>query len=149
MLRSPNADDQAAQVSPPFDSAMPNTESNMPAGDFVLSDVDSDVVVVPLEDTELVPEDVVELQSISMDEVGFDPSELTIPVGTTVVFLNNGQAPHWPASDPHPTHTDLSAFDAKKGLATGESFSYTFTEAGTYGIHDHLNPKAKGTIIVE
>ena len=87
--------------------------------------------------------------AISIDDQGFDPTTVTISVGTTVVFTNNGQALHWPASDPHPVHTDLSAFDAKKGLATGEKYSYTFTTKGTFGMHDHLNAKMKGSILVQ
>lgn len=86
---------------------------------------------------------------ISIDDLAFDPATVTIPVGATVVFTNNGQALHWPASDPHPTHTDLSGFDAKKGLATGEKYSYTFATKGTFGMHDHLNAKMKGSIVVQ
>jgi plastocyanin len=54
----------------------------------------------------------------------------------------------WVASNPHPAHTDYSAFDAKKGYAPGESYSYTFTETGTFPFHDHLHSSLGGTIIV-
>lgn len=87
--------------------------------------------------------------SVSIEDTGFTPATVTIPVGTTVVFTNNGQALHWPASDPHPVHTDLPGFDAKKGLATGETYSFTFTKAGTFGVHDHLNARMKGSIVVQ
>lgn len=107
--------------------------------------------------TELAPSDVPvtspsqipKLATISIDDTGFTPSTLTIAAGTTVLFTNNGQALHWPASDPHPTHGGMSGFDAKKGLATGEVYSFVFTKAGTFGMHDHLNVKLKATIIVQ
>ena len=86
---------------------------------------------------------------VNMSDTSFSPSTLTVAVGTTVTFTNNGQGNHWPASDPHPTHTGLAGFDAKQGLATGESYSFTFTKAGTFGYHDHLNPSLRGTITVQ
>ncbi len=87
--------------------------------------------------------------SVSINDEGFSVSTLTVPVGTTVTFTNNGQGMHWPASDPHPTHTNMPGLDPKKALATGESFSYTFNEAGTYMLHDHLAATHKTTIIVQ
>lgn len=87
--------------------------------------------------------------AVSMSDEAFEPSTLTISAGDTVVFTNNGQALHWPASNPHPVHNNLPTFDAKKGLATGETYSYAFMEPGTFGMHDHVNAKIKGTIVVE
>jgi plastocyanin len=86
---------------------------------------------------------------ISMSEVGFNPSTVTIPAGTTVTFVNDGQGPHWPASAVHPTHQVLPGFDARRGLATGETYSYTFGQPGTWSMHDHLNPSTTGQIIVQ
>ena len=86
---------------------------------------------------------------ISIDESGFTPSNVTISAGTTVTFVNNGQAAHWPASDVHPTHEILPEFDSGRGLATGETYSYTFTEVGVWNMHDHLVPRNVGTIVVE
>jgi plastocyanin len=55
----------------------------------------------------------------------------------------------WVASDPHPIHTDYSAFDAKQGIAPGDTYSFTFTKTGNWGFHNHLNPSATGTITVQ
>lgn len=89
------------------------------------------------------------VESVSVTDTGFEPATLTVPSGTTVVFTNNGQAAHQPASDPHPAHTGLPGFDAKRGLATGETYSFTFTKTGTFGYHDHLRFQSKGTIVVQ
>jgi plastocyanin len=86
---------------------------------------------------------------ISMTDTGFEPATVTVAPGTKVTFMNNGQAAHWPASGPHPTHTNLPGFDAKKGLATGESYSFTFDKVGTWGFHDHLNPQLFGSVVVK
>jgi plastocyanin len=87
--------------------------------------------------------------TVSMTDAGISPAEITIKAGATVTFVNNGQVPHWPASDPHPIHTDLSGFDAKRGLNPGELYRFTFTKIGSFGMHDHLHPAFKGRIIVQ
>jgi plastocyanin len=89
-----------------------------------------------------------EQATVSLTDSGFSPPTLTVSSGTTVTFVNNGQGAHWPASDPHPTHTALAGFDAKRGLTTGESYSFTFTKVGSWNYHDHLNPTVRGTITV-
>lgn len=87
--------------------------------------------------------------TISVDETGFSPKTITVKAGTKVTFVNNGQAPHWPASALHPTHQVLPGFDALRGLATGETYSFTFTKTGSWNYHDHLNPQFFGTLVVE
>lgn len=80
---------------------------------------------------------------------GFSPASVTISRGTTVIFRNDDSVSHWPASGPHPTHTFCPGFDALRPLATGETYSPTFSEAKTCPYHDHLNPGVRGTIKVE
>jgi plastocyanin len=78
----------------------------------------------------------------------FDPASVTVSVGDTVVWVNQDQANHQIASDPHPAHTGLP--DLESGLlATNQTYSYKFTAAGTFKYHDHLNPSIKGTVIVQ
>ncbi|MGE5392208.1 MAG: cupredoxin domain-containing protein [Candidatus Saccharibacteria bacterium] len=85
---------------------------------------------------------------IQMTDNGFTPSTITVKQGTTVVFQNTGTAGHWPASNPHPVHTDYPGFDAKKVVQPGDSYSFTFDRIGTWGFHDHTNPSSGGTIVV-
>lgn len=86
---------------------------------------------------------------VALTASGFSPSSLTISVGTAVKFLNTDSVPHWPASGVHPTHQVCPGFDALKPLAPGESYSFTFGTAKTCPAHDHLNPGARGTIVVQ
>ncbi len=79
---------------------------------------------------------------------GFSPKELTVTQNDTVLFINNDDVTHRPASDPHPTHTAYPEFDAKQGIAPGESWKMTFTKVGTWHFHDHVSPSHTGTIVV-
>ncbi len=72
---------------------------------------------------------------------GYSPSELVVEVGTTVTFVNQSDLPMWTASNPHPDH--------RRGVKTGETYEFTFEEAGIYKYHNHLSPQHTGAIIVE
>ncbi len=79
----------------------------------------------------------------------FSPMVLTVPLGTMVTFHNGSLETVWVASNPHPTHTGYPAFDSKADVAAGQDFSFTFNQRGTWGYHNHHNPKQSGTIVVE
>ncbi len=85
---------------------------------------------------------------ISMAAGGFQPANLTIKAGDTVVFRNDDARQHWPASGVHPTHLLCPGFDALRPMATGETYSHTFTEAKECPMHDHLTPSLQGKITV-
>ena len=101
-------------------------------------------------------------KTIEITSAGFNPPELTINAGETVVFVNKDTGRHWPASDVHPTHTvypgsntnkcgtpeERNIFDACRGLAQGGTYSFTFTQKGSWRYHNHLNPSLGGVIIV-
>ncbi len=86
--------------------------------------------------------------TIEMHDAGFSPAKLTLRNGDTVIFKNAGTHAIWPASDPHPTHDELSPFDPQEGIAPGDSWSYTFTTPGSWRYHDHLNVTSQGEIFV-
>ena len=80
---------------------------------------------------------------------GYEPKTITVPVGTTVTFTNESSSGMWTASDPHPVHTKLSSFDSDRNIANGQSYSYTFEQAGNWAYHNHSTPGHTGTVIVE
>jgi|SRR3989338_342351 len=87
--------------------------------------------------------------TISYTDSGYSPANVTVPVNTTVVFKNNSSKNIWVASAPHPTHTDYPEFDAKKAIAPGQTYEFTFTKTGTWRYHDHLAPNFFGSVTVE
>lgn len=86
---------------------------------------------------------------VNYDGKAFAPSQITIKNGDVVIFKNNSTSSFWPASGPHPAHTNYPAFDPKKSYGPGQSWQFKFTQSGTWPFHDHLNPSAFGKIIVE
>lgn len=83
-----------------------------------------------------------------MTTQGFEPKEITIQKGETVVFVNEAPEDRWPASNIHPTHEIYPEFDPKTKVAPGKSWQFTFDKAGTWKYHDHLIPTDSGTVTV-
>lgn len=86
---------------------------------------------------------------VSYGDAGFLPASVTVKAGDTVRFTNNSSGRMWVASDPHPVHTDLPAFDEKASVDPGGNWSYTFTEVGTHPYHNHAKAANRGTVIVQ
>lgn len=94
---------------------------------------------------------------------GYRPGTVTVSAGERVTFVNESSRSTWPASNIHPTHTLYpnssrskcgtakaeGIFDACEGISPGSSWSFTFTEVGAWGFHDHLRANHKGTVTVE
>lgn len=86
--------------------------------------------------------------AVSYTANGFEPNSITIKAGQSVTWTNKDSDEVWVASNPHPTHTDYPGFDELKSMATGQTYSFTFTKVGQWGYHNHLNPGQHGTVIV-
>lgn len=87
--------------------------------------------------------------TIHMTENGFTPDKVNVSSGATITFVNDDTYWHWPASDPHPTHTNYPELDPKKPIAPKASWQFTAVRTGSWGIHDHLAPYILGTIVVK
>lgn len=87
--------------------------------------------------------------AVSMSNDAFNPTPLTVKKGDIVVFRNDGTNLSWPASAPHPQHTNYPGFDALRGLEPGESWSFKFDNVGSWNYHDHLHPNMFGTVVVK
>lgn len=67
----------------------------------------------------------------------FNPTDVTIPVGTTVVWVNQDGAPHTATAD------DGAAFKSDL-LSKGQSFSHTFDKVGDFPYFCELHGSAGG-----
>lgn len=84
-----------------------------------------------------------------MGEDGYEPKDLTIHIGDTVIFKNISTEDRWPASNIHPTHEIYPEFDPGRPITPGASWEFRFTKAGIWKYHDHLLPSMIGTITVD
>lgn len=87
--------------------------------------------------------------TVRYTDSGYSPDTIEVPAGSTVKFISESSNPMWTASDPHPVHTNFSAFDARKSYKKGETYSFTFDKAGTYKYHNHNVPGDGGTVVVK
>jgi amicyanin len=78
---------------------------------------------------------------VKIDNFSFGPETIKVSVGTTVTWTNRDDIPHTVVS------TD-GAFKSKV-RDTDETFSYTFTKAGTYPYFCSVHPKMTGKVVVQ
>ncbi len=78
------------------------------------------------------------VNSVEIKGFAFNPATITVAKGTTVTWTNKDSAAH--------TVTG-SGFDSGS-LSKGQTFSYTFNEAGTFDYICTIHPSMKGKVIV-
>lgn len=86
---------------------------------------------------------------VTYTDEGFSPRVLRVKKGDQVLFKNETTTSMWVASGPHPYHTDLESFDAQRPFEQGETYSYVFTQIGTWNYHNHYMSEDEGSIVVE
>ena len=85
---------------------------------------------------------------ITYSDGGFSPRQITVKVGEKVEFMNNSSTNIQVNSAPHPTHELYPELNIGV-IKPGETKSTSFTKAGTYQYHNHLNASQNGQIMVE
>lgn len=116
------------------------------------SEVDEPIGTVPVvNDRTVAGDNNVAVQNVSVryTDSGFNPATVTINVGDTVTFTNTSSKDFRPASNPHPIHTALPGFDAKRAIGSGGSYGFSFNRTGTFKYHNDLSPAEGGTIVVK
>ena len=79
---------------------------------------------------------------VTLQNFAFSPASVTVKVGDTVTWTNKDSAGHTVASDGGTSFTSPT-------MATGATFSFTFTKTGTYAYHCSIHPSMKGTVVVQ
>jgi plastocyanin len=81
-------------------------------------------------------------KSVMIMNYAFSPATLTVKVGDTVTWTNMDSAPHTVTVTSGPVKFNSG------NLAQGQSFTYTFTEAGTYSYYCAVHPDMKASVTV-
>ena len=76
--------------------------------------------------------------AVSIVDFSFEPATLDVAAGTTVVWTNDGRAPH----------TVTGEFADSGVLEPSQTFSQTFSEGGEFGYACAIHPNMAGTIRV-
>lgn len=77
---------------------------------------------------------------VSIDDVGFQATSVTVTKGSMVTWINDGTLQHSIEGDDGGPDSEV--------LAHGETYSYTFNTAGTYTYHCSFHPTMVGVIVV-
>jgi plastocyanin len=78
---------------------------------------------------------------VRVDNFTFGPATLTVPVNSTVTWVNKDDLPHVVASN--------DGVFKSKALDTEDKYSYTFSKPGTYAYFCSIHPKMVGKIVVQ
>ena len=81
-------------------------------------------------------------QSVSIINFAYSPASVSVSVGDTVTWTNND------AGVPHTVTSDTPGVFDSGNMATGATFSKTFTAAGTFTYHCNIHPSMTGTVVV-
>jgi plastocyanin len=100
---------------------------------------------------------------VTYTDSGFQPQQVTVEQGDTVIWESSSSRPMWVGSDQHPVHTEYdgsstsehcenqepvstSVFDQ---CSSGQTFSFTFKKTGEWRYHNHKYSPHTGMVTVE
>jgi plastocyanin len=79
---------------------------------------------------------------VSMEDIKFDPTQVTVKAGDTVTWVNDDSVGH-----------DVTGDDFKSGepgaMQNGDTFEHTFDTAGTFDYVCSVHPGMDGSVTVE
>ncbi|MGH6683172.1 MAG: cupredoxin domain-containing protein [Pseudolabrys sp.] len=78
---------------------------------------------------------------VKIDNFTFNPQQLTVKAGDTVVWTNGDDIPH--------TVTSKTMAFRSKAMDTDDKFSFTFATPGSFAYFCSLHPHMTGSIVVE
>ena len=78
---------------------------------------------------------------VTIADMSFSPSTLTVKKGTTVTWTNNDSVAHTVVSD---SGSELGS----ENLENGENYTHKFDTVGTFAYHCSIHPNMKATITV-
>jgi plastocyanin len=79
--------------------------------------------------------------SVTIMNFAFSPATLTVKAGTKVTWTNKDTVTHTVTADQGAFNSGL--------LSPGNSFSFTFTQAGTFSYHCNIHHSMTATIVVQ
>jgi plastocyanin len=84
----------------------------------------------------------VSANSVTIKDMAFNPADIKIAKGTKVTWTNNDSTSHTVTENDGQTGPDSDL------LSPGQSYSFTFNQAGTFHYHCKIHPEMTGTVTV-
>src|SRR2546430_10527648 len=78
--------------------------------------------------------------TVGIKEFKYGPPMLSVPVGTTVTWVNHDEEPH--------TVTSATVAFSSAGLVNGDTIEQTLTKPGTYQYFCKVHPSMQGHVYV-
>lgn len=78
--------------------------------------------------------------TFTLTSAGVSPKDLTVPVGSRVLFINNDARRHDMESDPHPEHDSCTEINLGVLNPGASRETLNLVTPRTCGFHDHDNP---------
>ncbi|MDE2399756.1 MAG: cupredoxin family copper-binding protein [Patescibacteria group bacterium] len=78
--------------------------------------------------------------NVTIQNMAFSPSSLTIKKGEMVVWTNKDSVPH--------TVVANDGGSKSSTLNPGQSYAFTFNNAGSFAYHCGIHPSMKGTVVI-
>ena len=78
--------------------------------------------------------------AVGITDFAFSPATLTVPVGATVTWTNHDAEPHTVVASDGSFHSP--------GMDTDATFTYTFTNVGSFDYICSIHPMMHGTVVV-
>ena len=82
----------------------------------------------------------VQTSTVDMRNTAYQPNEIEVAVSTTVTWINQD-------SFGHTVTSESGKFDSGN-IGSGEEYSYTFNDAGTFDYSCTIHPSMQGTVVV-
>jgi len=106
-------------------------------------EADEKVVVKSVKESVVVEKESRKMVFVSIENFKFNPKEINISSGTTVVWTNNNGA----SNKVHMIVSQTNIFRSER-LYYGESFNFTFKEKGTYKYFDPIYKSELGGLVL-
>jgi plastocyanin len=128
---------EAAEASP-MAAASPAAEASPMAAASPAAEASPMAAASPAAEASACPEGVA--SEVVISDFQFAPADMSVAVGTTVTWSNQGPSGHTVTADD-------GSFDSGT-ITAGSSFANTFDTAGTFTYHCSIHPQMTGTITV-
>jgi plastocyanin len=99
------------------------------------------ICVLHLSPLHAIPADPAPHAEVFIDNFSFSPATLTVQAGTSITWTNRDDIPHTVVAED-------KSFKSKV-LDTGEKFTFTPTQPGTYGYFCSIHPKMVAKLVVQ